>query len=110
MHIYVRLCVLIGVGVELRPDALGYRSCTAVLTYFIFAVTISWGLWGEWQQCSKPCGGGKQMKVRPCLSNGQVVANSVCDSIVGSYMMERDCNIGPCCKIHLLVKLLLIIS
>lgn len=57
---------------------------------------LSWGLWDVWQGCSKSCGGGKEIRIRACLSNGQVVDNAVCISIVGSHVEERDCNIGPC--------------
>ena len=47
-----------------------------------------WFDWSDWTECSRPCGGGRQLKRRTC--DGRP---SDCD---GSALMERACNLQPC--------------
>ncbi|KAK4320514.1 hypothetical protein Pmani_008631 [Petrolisthes manimaculis] len=48
--------------------------------------TSGWSGWGEWSQCDKPCGEGKQIRQRSCDSG----------SCSGVASLERPCNKQPC--------------
>lgn len=46
--------------------------------------------------CSKPCGGGKQYRKVTCNDiNGNIVDDSMCDK-TEKPVSERDCNTQPC--------------
>ena len=51
----------------------------------------TWGEWSNWTECSRTCGGGRQSRVRECLSNGRTTLNCT-----GSRVDVQACN-TQCC-------------
>ena len=51
----------------------------------------TWGEWSNWTECSRTCGGGRQSRVRECLSNGRTTLNCT-----GSRVDVQTCN-TQCC-------------
>ncbi|CAG0917811.1 unnamed protein product [Notodromas monacha] len=47
-----------------------------------------WSEWGNWDECSNVCGGGRQRRARHCLLSGEIC--------FGPAVEERDCNTAPC--------------
>ncbi len=56
------------------------NPCTRLIT------SSNWKHWGAWEACSKPCGGGFQMRKRQCNSK-------IC---LGCNQEWRTCNTQPC--------------
>ncbi|XP_064626790.1 A disintegrin and metalloproteinase with thrombospondin motifs adt-1-like isoform X3 [Lineus longissimus] len=50
-----------------------------------------WKQWGDWQQCDKTCGGGKQSRTRKCKP--EMYGGKPCQ---GSATEERNCAEDPC--------------
>ena len=51
----------------------------------------TWGEWGNWTECSRACGGGRQSRVRECLNEGRTSLNCT-----GNRVEVRTCN-TQCC-------------
>lgn len=65
--------------------------------YFYFSAYLGWSKWGDWDPCSKTCGGpGVQKRMRVCV--GLLPINSTtCDSVCpGSNIETRACNTHDC--------------
>eukprot|EP00731_Ephydatia_muelleri_P026831 Em0018g931a len=61
------------------------------------ALTIlqpTWGEWSNWTECSRSCGGGRQSRVRECLSDGRKSLNCT-----GNRVEVRACN-TQCCPVN----------
>ncbi|KAH8024126.1 hypothetical protein HPB51_021747 [Rhipicephalus microplus] len=54
-----------------------------------------WSEWGEWSQCSVPCGGGVQYRERTCDNPRPSGTGADCQ---GPSKEERDCNVHQCQK------------
>lgn len=52
-----------------------------------------WSEWGEWSQCSVPCGGGVQLRERLCDNPRPSGKGAECQ---GPSREQRDCNIHEC--------------
>uniref|UniRef100_A0A915L4Z4 Hemicentin-1 n=1 Tax=Romanomermis culicivorax TaxID=13658 RepID=A0A915L4Z4_ROMCU len=50
----------------------------------------TWGDWGAWSDCSKPCGGGQSTRTRTCKPD-----NANC---VGDKSQSQDCNKQTCAQ------------
>ena len=53
-----------------------------------------WSEWGEVGQCSRSCGGGRQIQTRTC--EGRKNEGGNCP---GSFSRESECNKTPCVRI-----------
>ncbi|KAL2635003.1 hypothetical protein R1flu_006482 [Riccia fluitans] len=56
---------------------------------------ISWWETGSWNYCNVPCAGGKRFRDVFCVSNGSVVDNATCDSLLAPST-GLECNTQPC--------------
>eukprot|EP00731_Ephydatia_muelleri_P026830 Em0018g930a len=54
----------------------------------------TWGEWGNWTECSRACGGGRQSRVRECLNEGRTSINCT-----GNRVEVRTCN-TQCCPVN----------
>ena len=52
-----------------------------------------WSDFGDWGDCSRPCGGGKQERMRTCTNPRPVYGGADCS---GSDRQTRRCNEDPC--------------
>ena len=52
-----------------------------------------WGTWGEWEECSEPCGGGQQERTRECEDAECPLENGECP---GDDTQTQECNTDCC--------------
>ena len=51
----------------------------------------TWSDWSLWSECSRSCGGGRQSRMRECLTEGAAKLNCT-----GDVVELKDCNTHPC--------------
>ncbi|XP_022803036.1 semaphorin-5B-like [Stylophora pistillata] len=51
-----------------------------------------WNKWGDWGECSSPCGDGEQERMRNCSGKN----SSMTVQCIGPNKETRPCNDGPC--------------
>ncbi|KAK0403268.1 hypothetical protein QR680_016824 [Steinernema hermaphroditum] len=78
-------------GASCSEDGLSFEldTCNAESCETLKKTVHYWSEWGEWEQCSASCGGGRQTRSRKCLA--QFVF--LCDGYVNE---ERPCATEPC--------------
>ena len=58
----------------------------------------TWSAWGDWEQCDKPCNGGRQARFRILLlgQDGQELRTGDQQDCPGDQLEERSCNVQAC--------------
>ena len=66
-----------------------------IITYFCFPSDIDgqWGLWTEWGQCTRTCGGGEQYRYRHCNNPPPIGSGAECNGLARE---RRPCNEDKC--------------
>ena len=77
-------------GIDCRPDQFGSALVSTELCQTNSCPGV-WGAWGEYNDCSRTCGGGSRMRTRSCVG-GEVGATG-CE---GLSVEESPCNTTPC--------------
>ena len=72
---------------------LEFSLCFACPVCSIFTVNGNWGVWSEYDICTKTCGGGKQTRRRACDNPSPQNGGEKCS---GEAEEQRDCNMQPC--------------
>ncbi|ESO90281.1 hypothetical protein LOTGIDRAFT_123415 [Lottia gigantea] len=60
---------------------------------FYFTVDGSWGNWGQFSTCSKPCGGGMLTRQRLCDNPSSANGGATC---IGDQTETKACAEDPC--------------
>ena len=64
-------------------------------SYTLITVDGGYSKWGQWSDCSKSCGGGKQFRVRTCTNPPPSAGGKNC-SALEETLRTRDCVVANC--------------
>ncbi len=66
-----------------------------------FCACVDWEV-GEWQPCSRACGGGNQARTVLCISSLSQPAANIADCFRPKPISDQPCNTSPCRTYHCL--------
>lgn len=86
---------MLRVGNVKKEERYCHESAKSCMDSAYLNIDGDWSEWGEWSQCSVPCGGGVQYRERTCDNPRPSGTGADCQ---GPSKEERDCNVHQCQK------------